>query len=103
MKIATTLAAALLLAMFAAEGSAAPEPVVAKLRTATAKEVKFVAAGTIFRCERRECVAASPNYRTISTQACKQISRRFGAVESMGDSRKSLDADKIATCNGSRS
>ncbi len=103
MKFTKILATALLLAMLGAEGSEAAEPVVAKLRTATEKKVRFVAGGTIFRCEGSECVAASPSYRAISLEACKEISRRLGAIESLGDSRRSLGADRIAACNGSRS
>ncbi|WP_421936110.1 CC_3452 family protein [Phenylobacterium sp.] len=93
----------LLFLVFGAVGSRAAEPVVAKLRTAIEKKEKFIAAGTVFVCEQNQCIAAAPNYRTLSLEACKQISRRFGAVESIGDSRRSLDAEKLTTCNGSRS
>lgn len=103
MKFAKALPAAVLLVMFGAENSAAAERVVAKLGTAIEKTEKIIAAGTIFVCERSECIAATPNYRTLSLDACRQISKRFGTVESFGDSRRVLDAAKLTTCNERRS
>jgi hypothetical protein len=102
MRLAAALATGLMLSMFTAGSASAMEPVVAKLRAATEKKVKFVAAGTIFQCEGTQCVAAVPNYRTITLEACRQLSRRFGAIDSLGDARRSLSSEKLATCNGSR-
>ncbi|TAJ71503.1 MAG: hypothetical protein EPO51_14585 [Phenylobacterium sp.] len=102
MRLATALATALMLATLTGGSASGAEPVVAKLRAAIEKKVKFVAGGTIFQCEGTQCVAALPNYRTITLEACKQLSRRFGAIESLGDARRSLSAEKLATCNGSR-
>jgi len=102
MRLATALTTAFVLAAVTAGSASAAEPVVAKLRAATEKRVKFIAGGTIFQCEGTQCVAALPNYRTITLEACKELSRRFGAIESLGDARRSLSSDKLATCNGSR-
>lgn len=102
MRFAKPLATALLMATLTVGNTSAAEPVVAKLRAATERKVKFVAGGTIFQCEGTQCVAALPNYRTITLEACKQLSRRFGAIESLGDAIHSLSADKLAACNGSR-
>ncbi|MCR5873706.1 hypothetical protein LRS10_05670 [Phenylobacterium sp. J426] len=102
MRLATALATALMLATLTGGSASAAEPVVANLRAAIEKKVKFVAGGTIFQCEGTQCVAARPNYRTITLEACQQLSRRFGAIERLGDARRSLSAEKLAACNGSR-
>lgn len=102
MRLAPALATGLMLATLTAASASAAEPVVAKLRAATEKKVKFVAGGTVFQCEGTECVGAVPNYRAVTLEACTQLSRRFGAIESLGDARRSLSSDKLAACNGSR-
>jgi len=80
--------------------AAGAEPVVAKLQTPTARKMSVIAGGAVFICQATECLSAGPTNRTITLEACRQLSKRVGPIESLGDSRRSLGPEKIAACKG---
>lgn len=80
--------------------AAAAEPVVAKLQTPTAKKMSVIAGGAVFICQGPECISAGPTDRTITLEGCRQLSKRVGPIESLGDSKRSLSPEKVAACKG---
>jgi hypothetical protein len=100
MKLQTLAAAcAALVSVSAASAALAGEPITAKLQAPVAQPTKFIAGGAMFVCESDACYAQAPTSTTYSTATCKIIAGKVGAVSSYGETRKSLDADKLGQCN----
>ena len=95
-----SIAAAAAVMSLACAGSAlAATPITAKLLTPVSGPTKIVAGGAVFFCNGDSCVAASPSSRTLSSTACRELSKEVGAVSTYGDPRKQLEGDKLARCN----
>jgi hypothetical protein len=95
-----SIAAAVAALSLACAGTALAGEVTAKLVTPVSTPTKVIAGGAIFNCADTTCVAASPTSRTITSAACKELSKEVGAVSTFGDVRKQLDSDKLDRCNG---
>ena len=103
MKLLTLSAAcAAALALSFAGGAQASESVVtAKLQSPVAAKTKVIAGGAIFVCEADACVALEPTSQTFALAACKSIAKAAGPLTAFGSPARSLDADKLGTCNAS--
>jgi hypothetical protein len=100
MKLQALVAAcAAVAALSAAAPALAGEAVVVKLAAPLTASTKFIAGGAMFSCAGDTCVATAPTSQTYSTAACKTVAKSAGAVTSFTLSAKSLDADKLSTCN----
>lgn len=95
-----SIAAAAAAISLACAGGALAAEVTAKLVTPVSGPTKVIAGGAVFNCLDTTCVANAPTSRTISTNACKELSKEVGAISTLGDIRKQLDSDKLARCNG---
>jgi hypothetical protein len=84
-----------------ASGSAAAEPVIAKLKTPLPGAEKPVAGGAVFECLGDVCAARAPGADTAGTRGCKELARQVGAVATYGPSSKPLAPDQLAACNES--
>ena len=95
-----SIAAAAAAISLACAGGAMAAEVTAKLVTPVSGPTKVIAGGAVFNCLDTTCVASAPTSRTISSNACKELTKEVGAVSTFGDIRKQLDGDKLARCNG---
>lgn len=95
-----SIAAAAAAISLACAGSALAAEVTAKLVTPVSTPTKVIAGGAVFNCADATCVANLPTSRTITSAACKQLTKEVGAVSTYGDANKQLDNDKLARCNG---
>jgi hypothetical protein len=93
------LAACAAIATLSAGAAFAAEPVTAKLQSPVAAPVKFIAGGAIFTCDADACTATATTSQTFATSTCKAIAAKVGPVSSF-EGRKSLEADRLADCNG---
>lgn len=101
MKLQTLVAACAAIASLSAAGQAfAGEAVVAKLNAPITGNAKFIAGGAVFICSGDTCIAAAPTSQTYAVSACKTVVKNAGAVASYTLSSKTLDAEKLAACNG---
>jgi hypothetical protein len=96
MRYFTMIGAAVL--VLAAPAVQAAEAVVATFPGAAIKRTKVIAGGAVFLCEQAQCVANAPNDRTLTLEACKVLSKRFGRVESFGAGNRSLASEKLQAC-----
>lgn len=100
MKLQTLAAACAALVTVSFAGAAlADDAITAKLQAPVAQKTKFIAGGAMFNCEGDTCVAAAPTSQTLAAATCKTIAKNVGAVATFGNSRRSLDADKLGACN----
>jgi hypothetical protein len=99
MKLQLAVAAAV--ALFSVSTAAMAEPVIAKLKVATAGASKPVAGGAVFECLGDVCASRSPSSDTATLRGCKDLARQVGAVASFGPASKPLAADQITACNES--
>ena len=97
MKLQLIAACAALITLSAGSAFAA-DSVTAKLATPITGATKFIAGGAMFMCEADACVAAVPTSDTYSLQTCKMVAGKVGVVTTF-ESRKALDAGKLADCN----
>lgn len=81
-----------------AAGSAAAEPVVAKLQAGKGA-AKPVAGGAVFECLGDVCAARAPSADTATVRGCKDLARQMGPVASFGPSSKPLSDEQIVSCN----
>lgn len=93
--------AAVVAVAMAVAGTAAAEPVVAKLQAPLSSAMKPVAGGAVFECLGDVCAARSPSGDTAALRGCKDLVRQVGAVSSFGPASKPLTSDELATCNSS--
>ena len=100
MKLRTLAAACAALASLSATAAFAADPVTVKLQQPAVQPVKFIAGGAIFVCDGDSCVAKATTSNTYSTDTCKTIAAKVGAVAAFAD-RRSFDAARLAQCNGS--
>ncbi|MCC7267572.1 MAG: hypothetical protein IT546_09575 [Caulobacteraceae bacterium] len=95
-----SIAAAAAAFSLACAGGALAAEVTVKLVTPVSGPTKVIAGGAVFNCVDTTCVAKTPTARTISSSACKELTKEVGAISTFGDVRKQLDGDKLARCNG---
>lgn len=98
MKFQALSASAFIVGMWLSAGSAAAEPVVAKLQTPVAAASKTVAGGAVFECLGDVCAARNPGSDSATVRGCKDLARQAGTVTSFGPPSKPLSPEELAAC-----
>ena len=99
MKLLTLAAACAAFATLSAAPAFAADSVVVKLAQPVSQATKLLAGEAVFNCEADTCVAASPQSQTFATSTCKIIAAKVGAVSSFSGGNKSMDDNRLASCN----
>lgn len=87
-----------MVAVASASNASAADLVVATFARTDIPRSKIVAGGAVFHCEQSQCVARAPSSRTLSLEACKVLTKRFGRVETFGEGGRTLPAEKLRAC-----
>ena len=62
------------------------------------EQSRAIAGGVAWSCKGTTCIAARGTSRPL--RVCRELQREVGAIASFTAKGKTLDADKLASCNG---
>lgn len=62
------------------------------------EQSRAIAGGVAWSCEGTTCIAPRGTSRPL--RVCRELQREVGAIASFTAKGKTLDADKLASCNG---
>lgn len=65
---------------------------------APASESRFIEGGVVWYCDGTSCVAAKGTSRPLTM--CRKLNSEVGEITSFAAKGKTLEADKLARCNG---
>ena len=94
----TSLALGATIAPTAAQARSSAPFYTAELAQPVAQRTTTVAAGVAWACQGTTCVARKGSSRPL--RLCRQLQREHGEIVAFTADEKTLDADKLAQCNG---
>lgn len=98
MKNLLLAAACAALSLGAAGAAFADGQVTATLQQPQSGHMQLIAGGAVFRCESTSCIAGYGPDEAGSLSACKDLTRKVGAVSFYSQNRP-LDAKELSKCN----